>query len=113
MDSDKKIPPTIDNQLEGMREHLSVNLRSDDLGEGSDDDELGIAIDPISSEDGSPDQIPAFEQVKATWSPGAPETAFGALPPENDDEILTAQSLGTEEWSDEDLAMDSRSSLEV
>ena len=115
MDSDKKIPPTIDNQLEGMRERLGIDLRSDDLTEGSDDDDLGIATDPITSEDGRPDQIAAVEQVQATWAPGAPETAFGALPPDNDDEILTAQSLGSEEWSqDDDLeALDSRSSLEV
>jgi len=119
MDSNKKIPPTIDNQLEGMREHRNGDLRSDDLGEGSDDDELGIATDPISSEDGRPDQIPAFEQVKATWAPGAPETAFNAMPPENDDELITAQSVRAErddeEWSkDADLeALDAHSSLDV
>jgi len=119
MDSDKKIPPTIDNQLEGMRERLNIDLRSDDMSEGSDDDELGIAIDPISSEDGSPDQIPAFEQVKATWAPGSPEIAFDAVPPENDDELITEQSVRAErddeEWSqDDDLeALDAHSSLDV
>lgn len=120
MDSNKRIPPTIDNQLEGMRVHENPSdIRSEDLGEGSDDDELGIASDPVSSDDGSPDQIPTVEQVRATWGPGAPETAFGALPPENDDELITVRSVRAErdeeEWSkDDDLeALDAHSSLDV
>jgi len=119
MDNEHKIPPTIDNQLEGMRNRHAADLRSHDLNEGSDDEEMGIAIDPISSEDGAPDQISAVEQVQATWAPGSPETAFGAVPPENDDEILTARSVRAErdeeEYSqDEDLeALDAHSSLDV
>lgn len=119
MDSNKRIPDTIDNQLEGMRHHQAEDIRSEDLGEGSEDDELGIASDPISSQDGSPDQIPAVEQVQATWSPGAPETAFNAEPPENDDEIMSAQSVRAERdpeesWRDEDLEeLDAHSSLDV
>ena len=119
MDNEHKIPSTIDNQLEGMRNRNAADLRSEDLNDGSDIDDLGIASDPVSSEDGSPDQISAVEQVQATWSPGAPETAFGAVPPENDDEIITAQSVRAErddeEYSqDEDLeALDAHSSLDV
>ncbi|MBS2033952.1 hypothetical protein JST97_03140 [bacterium] len=120
MDSNKKIPPTIDNQLEGMRVHENpYDIRSEDTGEGSEDDELGIASDPVTSEDGSPDQIPTVEQMRATWGPGAPETAFDAMPPQNDDEILSARSVRAErdeeEWSkDEELeALDAHSSLDV
>jgi hypothetical protein len=119
MDSDRRIPDTIDNQLEGMRRHQPDDLRSEDLGEPSQDDDMGIASDPISSQDGSPDQIPAIEQVQATWAPGAPETAFEAVPPENEDEVLSAQSLRPERdpeesWRDEDLEeLDAHSSLDV
>ena len=119
MDNEHKIPPTIDNQLEGMRNRHAADLRSEDLNEGSDDEDMGIAIDPISSVDGSPDDLSAVEQVQATWAPGAPETAFGAVPPENDDEIITAQSVRAErdpegDSQDEDLeALDAHSSLDV
>lgn len=119
MDSQKKIPDTIDNQLEGMRQHRPSDLRSEDLGQGSDDDELGIASDPVESQDGAPDQIPAVEQVQATWSPGAPETAFDAVPPENEDELLSVQSVrperdAEEAWRDPDIEqLDAHSSLDV
>lgn len=119
MDIEHHIPNTIDNELEGMRNRRPDDLRSEDLNDGSDIDDLGIASDPVSSEDGSPDQITAVEQVQATWAPGAPETAFGAVPPENDDETITAQSVRAErdpeEYSqDEDLeALDAHSSLDV
>jgi len=73
MHNEHKIPPTIDNQLEGMRRGHAADLRRN----------------PAASQDGSPDPISAVEQVQATWAPGAPETAFGAVPPENDDETIT------------------------
>ena len=119
MDNEPKIPLTIDNELEGMRQRQAADLRSQDLNDGSDDEDMGIAIDPITSEDGAPDQISAVEQVQATWAPGSPETAFGAVPPENDDEIITAQSVRAERdeeehSQDEDLeALDAHYSLDV
>lgn len=119
MDNEHHIPPTIDNQLEGMRSRRPADLRSEDLNDGSDFDDLGIASDPVHSEDGSPDQISAVEQVQATWSPGAPETAFGAVPPENDDETISVQSVRAERDSeetsgDDDLdALDAHSSLDI
>lgn len=108
MDNQHHIPNTIDNELEGMRNRRPDDMRSEDLNDGSDLDELGIASDPISSEDGSPDQISTVEQVQATWAPGAPETAFGAVPPENDDETISARSVrphrdAEEDSQDEDL----------
>ena len=119
MDNEKRIPDTIDNQLEGMRQHRNADWRSQDLSQGSDDDEIGIAIDPVDAQDGSPDQIPAVEQVQATWSPGAPETAFDAELPQNEDETLTAQSVRAERdleesWRDDELEeLDAHSSLDV
>ncbi|MBX3169850.1 MAG: hypothetical protein KF760_20770 [Candidatus Eremiobacteraeota bacterium] len=119
MDNQHNIPHTIDNELEGMRNRRPADIRNEDTADGSDLDDLGIVSDPVNSEDGSPDQLSAVEQVQATWSPGAPETAFGAVPPENDDEIITARSVRAErdpeEYSqDEDLeALDAHSSLDV
>lgn len=119
MDNEHRIPNTIDNELEGMRSRRPADARSEDFSEGSDDDDLGIAIDPMNADDGAPDQISAVEQVQATWSPGAPETAFGAVPPENDDETITARSVRAErdpeeESEDEVLeSLDAHSSLDV
>ena len=119
MDNEHKIPPTIDNQLEGMRSRRPADSRSEDYNEGSDDNDLGIAIDPISADDGTPDQISAVEQIQATWSPGAPETAFGAVPPENDDEEISAQSIRADRDPEENFEdpnldnLDAHSSLDL
>lgn len=112
---------TIDNELEKNRHRRPDDvLRTPDLpgedldqavlepGSGavltSDPEPLGSADPLVDTEEGLPDEIPILEQDQNTYSPGAAETAHGALRhPTNFDEVLSGsgEPIGPDDTIDE------------